>query len=235
MADFDSEREERLKLAFSKIKTDIDSLRNEFNALKEIITKQQDLLEVFLSKVAQNRQESQDFEGFSGLPLEGSTGNEGVQTNKQTNNQTNKQTHPKQTNTSLPILSTEEQKAQISPLTPPQTTLPLSAMKKDLLNKFASLPKREFLIFLTIYQLEADKGSVTYPDIAGQLKLSESGVRHYVFNLIKKGAPILKRKINNKSTVLSLLPEFKELNLQKELVDIYLHLDSHQKTLMDEY
>ncbi len=231
MVDLNSDKEEKLKLAFSKIKSDIDSLKVEFNTLKELVNKQQDLLEVFLSKVVQNKQENHDLGVFQGLPLEGSTGSNGVQTNKQTN----KQTHPKQTNTSFSILSTEEKNAKISPLPPSQTAIPLSAMKKELLNKFTSLPKREFLIFLTIYQLESDKGSVTYPDIATHLKLSESGVRHYVFNLIKKGMPIQKHKINNKSTVLSLLPDFKELSLQKELVDLYLHIDSHQKTLTNNY
>ncbi|MEM4245264.1 MAG: hypothetical protein QW404_03320 [Candidatus Nanoarchaeia archaeon] len=214
MADFYSDREEKLKQAFSKIKEEINSIRSDFEALKAVIAKQQELLEVFLSKIAQKSQENHNFEGFSGIPLEASTGNKGVQTNKQTNTQTNKQTHLKQTNNQIPILS---------------------SIKKDVLSKFQNLPKREFLIFLTIYQLEEDKGSVSYSDIANHLKLSESGIRHYVFNIIKRGLPVQKKKINNKMTVLSISPEFKEINIKKELADLYLHQDSAQKTLTDEY
>ncbi len=214
MDDFSSDKEEKIKLAFSKIKEDINNLKDDFNALKSIISKQQDLLESFIAEIAKNRQVQPENGGFKGFPEPSSTGNEGVQTNKQTNNQTNKQTQTKQTNTSL---------------------LQLSSIKKDVLNKFGVLPKREFLIFLTIYQMEEDKGSVSYSDIAQHLKLSESGVRHYVFNLIKKGAPIQKKRVNNKLTLLSLFQEFKEFNLKKELVDLYLHLDTHQKTLTDDY
>ncbi len=209
-----SDKEEKLKLAFSRIKEDVNNLKDDFNALKLIIGKQQDLLESFIAEIAKNRQIQPENEGFKGVSETSSTGNEGVQTNKQTNNQTNKQTHPKQTNTPL---------------------LHISSIKKDVLNKFGVLPKREFLIFLTIYQMEEDKGSVSYSDIAQHLKLSESGVRHYVFNLIKKGTPIQKKRVNNKLTLLSLFPEFKEFNLKKELVDLYLHLDTHQKTLTDNY
>ncbi len=183
MADFYSDKEEKLKKAFSRIKEEINSIRADFDALKAIIAKQQELLEVFLSQMAQYRQEKPQIRGFPGFPGEGSKGNQGVQTNKQTNTQTNKQTHLKQTNTQIPILST---------------------IKKDMLSKFQNLPKREFLIFLTIYQLEEDKGSVSYSDIANHLKLSESGIRHYVFNLIKRGLPIQKRKVNNKLTLLSI-------------------------------
>ncbi|MFH1210299.1 MAG: hypothetical protein V1645_00100 [archaeon] len=239
MADFDVDKEEKLKIAFSKIKEDINNLKIEFDTLKEVIGRQQELLESLLSEMAKNRQNSPDYGVFQGLPGTASSGNEGVQTNKQTNNQTNKQTHPKQTNTSFPVLSSITENHEMPPSEPfesPKTSSPsFSSLKKDLLAKFGSLPKREFLIFLTIYQLEEDKGSVSYSDVAIHLKLSESGVRHYTFNLIKKGVPIQKRKINNKTTVLSVSPEFKEYNLKKDLVDLYLHLDSKQKTLMDEY
>ncbi len=214
MADISSDKEEKIKLAFLKIKEDINNLKDEFNAIKSIMGKQQDLLESFMAEIAKNRQTQPENEDFREFQETSSIGNEGAQTNKQTNNQTNKQTQTKQTNTPL---------------------LHMSSIKKDVLNKFGVLPKREFLIFLTIYQMEEDKGSVSYSDIAQHLKLSESGVRHYVFNLIKKGAPIQKKRVNNKLTLLSLFPEFKEFNLKKELVDLYLHLDTHQKTLTDNY
>jgi hypothetical protein len=238
MDDLNSDKEERIKQAFSKIKGDIDSLKAEFNTLKGIIIRQEDLLEAFLAEMAKNKQDSLPNGGFSGLPGEGSSGSEGVQTNKQTN----KQTHPKQTNTQTHPFPAVEQlpglpktPTLLPPATPVAAPPTLSNLKKTLMDKFAGLPKREFLIFLTIYQMELDKGTVSYTDLANHLKLSESGIRHYVFNLIKKGAPLQKRKINNKTTVLSLSSEFKEYNLQKELVDLYLHLDSHQRTLTDEY
>jgi len=210
MVDFSSDKEERLKIAFSKIKEDIEAIKSEFNALKDVINKQEELLEVFLSKIGGKDHKNEENRVFQGLPDTPSIGNQGVQTNKQTN----KQTHPKQTNT--PIFQ-------------------VSTIKKEMLSKFSSLPKREFLIFLTIYQLEEDNGSVSYSDLATHLQLSESGVRHYVFNLIKKGFPIQKRKLNNKVAVLSLSPEFKEFNIKKELGDLYLHVSPNQKTLTDDF
>jgi hypothetical protein len=236
MADFDSDKEERLKIAFSKIKEDIADLKANFDVLKKVISQQQDLLEAFIAEIAKNKANEPNFEVFQGLPETSSSGNEGVQTNKQTNNQTNKQTQNKQTNTAPSFLSTIKEEPVLEHFAPPIEPLQsFSTLKKDILSKFGSLPKREFLIFLTVYQIEDDKGSVYYADVAKHLRLSESGVRHYIFNLIKKGAPLLKRKINNKTTILAVSPEFRGYNIKKELADLYLHLDSGQKTLTDEY
>lgn len=213
MDDFETDREKKIRLAFSKIKDEINTLKIEFSDLKSVINKQEDLLEAFLAEISKKKAETPSNNEFFESPETISIGNEGVQTNKQTNTQTNKQTHLKQTN----------------------TFSPLSAIKKDVITQFGILPKREFIIFLTIYQLEEDKGDVSYFDIATHLKLSESGVRHYVFNLLKKGLPLVKRKVNNKLTLISIIPEFKELNLKKDLVDLYLHSDPHQRTLRENF
>lgn len=213
MDDFETDREKKIRLAFSKIKDEINTLKTDFNDLKNVISKQEELLEILLAEISRKKAGIPGNNEFFESPETSSIGNEGVQTNKQTNTQTNKQTHLKQTN----------------------TFSPLSVIKKDILRQFGVLPKREFIIFLTIYQLEEDKGEVSYFDIATHLKLSESGVRHYVFNILKKGLPIVKRRVNNKLTLISIIPEFKELNLKKDLVDLYLHSDPHQRTLRENF
>ncbi len=101
---------------------------------------------------------------------------------------------------------------------------------KQLLNK---LTKQEFLTFLTIYQLEEEKGPITYTDISIKIGLSEGCVRTYISALIKKKAPLNKQKYNNKTIYLSILKEFRELNLKQLLIDTYYRNDPAQKRLHD--
>ena len=99
---------------------------------------------------------------------------------------------------------------------------------------FLKLAKKEFLFFLTVYQLEEDIGQpVTYARVANHLKITEGGVRTYLHNVVKKGAPIEKIKLNNKHVVLTINKEFKNLKLKTRLIDLYSHLDSEQTRLTD--
>lgn len=99
---------------------------------------------------------------------------------------------------------------------------------------FLKLAKKEFLFFLTIYQLEEDLGQpVTYARIAEHLKITEGGVRTYLHNIVKKGAPIEKIKLNNKFIILTINKEFRDLKLKTRLIELYSHLDSEQTRLTD--
>jgi len=147
------------------------------------------------------------------LTPKSSTGNEGVfnkQTNQQTNKQLNKPTIIQQTNT-------------------------LSKLNEDIEAHFNTLTKQEFLVFLSLYQLEEEIDQVRFSDLSQYLKLSESSIRGYVNRLIQKGSPILRKKVNNKVINLSLLPDFRNLNLKKRLTDLYYQLDTSQKRIFDRY
>ena len=142
-----------------------------------------------------------------------STGNEGVfnkQTNQPTNKQLNKPTIIQQSNT-------------------------LSRLNEDIEAHFNSLTKQEFLVFLSLYQIEEELGTVRFSDLAQRLNLSESSIRGYINRLVQKGSPILRKKVNNKVINLSLSQDFRSLNLKKHLTDVYYQLDTSQKRLFDSF
>ena len=101
--------------------------------------------------------------------------------------------------------------------------------------QFQALTRKEFLTFLTIYQLEEELEFVRFIDIAKRLNLSEGCIRAYVTKLFEKNIPITKKKINNRIVNLSLLPEFRKLGLKKALTNMYYHLDPLQKNLSDQF
>ncbi len=87
----------------------------------------------------------------------------------------------------------------------------LDSIKQEVRVKFKNLTSQEILVFSTIYQLEEESQTVTYPCLASKLSLTESSIRDYTQKLIKKGIPILKSKVNNKQITLSISPELKKI------------------------
>ena len=83
------------------------------------------------------------------------------------------------------------------------------------------LNRREQEVFLVIYTLEEEKGSLTYDDIAKKLDISEHLAANYVTSLIEKGVPILKRYMNSKP-YLRLDPEFKTLQTKENILQLSL-------------
>ncbi len=83
------------------------------------------------------------------------------------------------------------------------------------------LNRMEQQVFLVIYTLEEEKGSITYEDIARKLGISEQLAGNYVTSLIEKGVPILKRYINSKP-YLRLDPEFKTLQAKENVLQLSL-------------
>ena len=83
------------------------------------------------------------------------------------------------------------------------------------------LNRREQEVFLVIYTLEEEKGSLTYEDIAKKLGISEQLAGNYVTSIIEKGVPILKRYINLKP-YLRLDPEFKTLQAKENILQLSL-------------
>ena len=96
----------------------------------------------------------------------------------------------------------------------------ISAPKKSYFD-VKRLNRREQEVFLVIYTLEEEKGSVTYGDIAKRLGISEQLAGNYVTSVIEKGVPIIKRYINSKPH-LKLDPEFKTLQAKENILQLSL-------------
>lgn len=138
--------------------------------------------------------------------INNSIGNEGVYANMHSFMHANMHTDTRQTDRSYDSLSTVEK-------------------------LFNSLTKKEFLIFLTIYQLEDDIKNVTYEDISKHLKLTQGCIRTHITNIIRKDLPLVKNKINNKLTLLSIDERFRELGIKTKLINLYSKKDPSQTTL----
>jgi predicted transcriptional regulator len=87
----------------------------------------------------------------------------------------------------------------------------LDSLKKEIRLKFKRLTDQEILVFSTIYQLEEEIGEVDYKMVSQKLNLTESSIRDYVGRLIKKGIPVDKNKINNKTIHLSISKNLKKV------------------------
>lgn len=101
------------------------------------------------------------------------------------------------------------------------TSYNIKSLKNDIINTFKTLTDKEFLIFLTIYQLEEEyQRPVKYLEIAKKLSLSQSFVRGSVSELFVKGIPIEKIKKNNRQVSLSIKKDFKSLNLVSDILNL---------------
>jgi predicted transcriptional regulator len=142
------------------------------------------------------------FKPLSNQNMPISIGNGGVSTDKQTD---------KQTDTSTPILIEKQEKSRSDSVQDAVEILDsLDAIKKEIRLKFKRLTEQEMLVFSTLYQLE-EQGEVDYKTIAKRLKLTESSIRDYIGRLIKKGIPVDKSKINNKTIQLSVSQNLKKI------------------------
>lgn len=90
------------------------------------------------------------------------------------------------------------------------------------------LTRKEQYVFLVLYALEDEKGSVTYLDIAKRTGIPESLVRDYMASIITKGVPVLKKYINGKA-YMKLDKEFKRLQTKENI----LMIDTAQKELLN--
>ncbi|VVB80158.1 Uncharacterised protein [uncultured archaeon] len=88
----------------------------------------------------------------------------------------------------------------------------LDDLRREIRLKFKQLTEQEFLVFSAIYQLEEERGSCDYRLLATHLNLTESSIRDYVVKLIKKGIPVEKTKLNNKSVTLSISKNLKVIS-----------------------
>ncbi len=133
-----------------------------------------------------------------------STGNEGVPADRQTDRQTDQQT---QNSEKIDLETLHEHTFQH--ITDAIDTL--DQAKKEVRLKFKRFTKQEMEVFGAIYSYEERGLIVDYALLAQKLGLTESSIRDYVQKLIKKGAPIVKTKENNKRILLKIDPNLKKI------------------------
>ncbi|MBW2988202.1 hypothetical protein DRJ48_02880 [Candidatus Woesearchaeota archaeon] len=81
------------------------------------------------------------------------------------------------------------------------------------------LSHEEKKVFLAIYKYSDSRRFISYSEIGKRLGLPISLVRFYITNLIEKNIPIIK-KYKNREVLVSLDPEFRELQAKANIVNI---------------
>ena len=199
-----------IKESFSKVKTDIDILNLEISNLKQELSKTRkqmieicEILSKTVKKIGSTTPTHNSTTPTHNYPFRAlkdqnslfSTGNEGVSTDRQTLRQTDN-------NLFLPKNSIEKVAGIMESL---------DNIKEDLRKKFKKLTEQEFLVFSSIYQLDEERGYSNYKILSERLKLTESSIRDYVTRIIKKGVPLNKTRINNKTINLNISQDFKKI------------------------
>ena len=113
------------------------------------------------------------------------------------------------------------------------TPLNTNLIKNLIEEQFKTITKQELKTFLTIYQIEEDKGRVSYEDLSISMGITTSCIRVYVANLLKRGLPINKIKVKNKNVILSIKEDFRALNIKQKLISLYYESDPNQTKLLD--
>jgi len=200
-----------IKEAFSKIKEDIKFLKMEISQLKFQIKNKQTTPTYNSSNLTQQTHMQTDIQTnpTHNHPIEPlyttnsniSIRNQGVPTNTPTNIQTNQQTHNyTQITPNLDFKQVNEILAS------------LDNIKKEIRLKFKRLTPQEMLVFNTLYSLEEQKHpKITYRVLADQIRLSESSIREYINKLTNKGIPINKTRQNNKTIILKISHDLKNV------------------------
>jgi DNA-binding MarR family transcriptional regulator len=193
-----------IKEAFSKIKEDINYLKNEIYEIKVVINEIQTTQTHNQAKIIQqtdNQTHNQPIYSGDSQNAGISTGNEGVPTNRQTDTQTDQQTP----NYAQITSKTDFKQAN-------EILSTLDDIKKGIRLKFKRLTPQEMLVFSTLYALEEQNTEeITYRTLAEQLQLSESSIRDYINKLTKKGVPIDKIRQNNKTILLKISQDLKNI------------------------
>jgi hypothetical protein len=201
--------DQKIKSAFLEVKRDVEHLNSRISGIE---TKFEEILEKLDELLKQKKAETTKFEGYepptsiiSHKEPKTSTGNEGVYSF---------------------IHSTDIHSFN-------NHSIDIQQIKSNMEDRFKDITNQEFMVFLTIYQLEEDLGrGVTYEELSSKLKLSTGCIRSYTSSIIRKQLPLEKRKINNRMVVLTIPQNFRELNLKERLTNLYYHKDPPQTKLL---
>jgi predicted transcriptional regulator len=220
---------ELLRLNMAELKDELSFFSKELSKisgfLEELVEKKSSTGNGGVSTLRQTNQTSQleikaDNKGFSPLSQQYrgvSIGNDGVPADRQTHQQTHRQTQNRQDSYNFPLDAINEPKK--SALQLPENSIDnalemlesLDTLKKEIRLKFKRLTEQELLVFSTIYQLDEEQGYSNHKILSQRLNLTESSIRDYVSRLIKKGIPVEKSRVNNKSIRLSISPNLKKI------------------------
>ena len=211
-----------IKDAFQKVKTnmnflfqELDNLKQDLDETKQEIFKIGDILSQITDKITSTQQpikpttstptSTHDYalEPLKPQNIPISTGNQGVPTDRQTDRQQGNR-HENQA-------KIQEIKAPDSIDAAAEILDSLDSIKKEIRLKFKRLTDQEILVFSTLYQIDEEMGPVDYKTLAKKLNLTESSIRDYVGRLIKKGIPVDKKRINNKTIQLSISQNLKKV------------------------
>ncbi len=97
----------------------------------------------------------------------------------------------------------------------------LDNIKKEIRLKFKRLTTQEMVVFSKLYTLEERNiPKITYRTLSLELDLSESSIRDYTNKLIKKGIPIEKIKQNNKTILLKISKDLKNIVTLSKIIQL---------------
>ena len=203
--------QEKVKNTFKQVRKVNESLEAQIKHLKGILEEIREEI-----KSLKKEPETAFFEDSNVEEEPSSIGSEGVQANVQANKQINEQAN------------VQANKQIISQLGKKDTSL------RGLEIAFKSLTKQEFHIFLLIYELEDQGNNPTYEILSKKLSLTLSCLRGHICNIIKKGVPIMKKRLRDHSVFIHIDPDFKAITSQSKLIDFYYSIaDPSQKKLTD--
>ena len=225
--------EEKIKKSFSKVKEETDFLKTQINELKSLIN------EVLKKHENQKKREETVLKNLQVPKEEVSTGNQGVYADIHSfihsfnrhstdNYSTNMQTNKQEKDQSKPyLLKFSKEIIKTTPLLWSLSNI------KEIDNLFSTLTKQEFLTFMLVFQGEEDlQRGISYLELSQRMLISEGCVRTYISQMIKKGIPIQKIRLNNKLTLLLIDKEFRSLNLKSRLSNLFSKSDPNQTTLI---
>ena len=200
-----------IKEAFFKIKKEIETLKKEIYQLKIQLNQNKTIqtqnqsntikqTDIQTHNQTHNEQILQE-EGLYCQNTISSIGNKGVPTDKHTHQQTHQHI---ENNTQIEPVSEFRQINNI--------LNSLDSIKQEIRTKFKQLTPQEMLVFSVIYTTEEQKEQeITYKTISKKMNLSESSIRDYTNKLIKKGIPIQKTRKNNKTILLKISNDLKNV------------------------
>jgi len=246
---------EFLKVSLAELNFTMSNLREEIKRLKHPIfpfIPSQDLVKSssiqdqahrlqFQTHMLSPSTQNTIFTALKDRNLSISTGNEGVQTDRQTHQQTDRHIENGLINSiqqpiQLPQPSSQNHfnpqeltpnkikeypskvptsqilQQEVNPLQNAAQILDsLDALKKEIRLKFKRLTEKEILVFSALYQLEEQEGYTDYRGLSKKLSLTESSIRDYIKRLVDKGIPVEKNKINNKTIQLKISDSLKKI------------------------
>jgi hypothetical protein len=212
----------KVKDAFSSVKKDIEALNARISNLEKKIA---EYLETNQKNSLEMEPKTHDIAKFEGVEantsnLQVSIGNEGVRASKRA---TSKQASEQASN----------EQAQSTDRASNQAPT-IQDLKDELEIRIQSLTKNEFIAFLSIYQLEEDlERGVTYLDLAKKLNLTENYIRALISIILQKKLPLVKKRLNNQITTLTIHPNFRELGIKDRLFRLFYDQDPDQTKLFD--